>query len=114
MNKKDKTTIYKEFMYNPSNSHNCDGCPENKNSDNWEGKLPCGQQNCWVDCHNKVNEEYKVYTTYAEDSDITFIMEDCIIDDRYVTTEVKGFYYGKPDKESTEYFYGKLSAEYEY
>ena len=50
---------YIKFMYNPSNSHNCDGCPENKNSDNWEGKLPCGQQNCWVDCHNKVNEEYE-------------------------------------------------------
>ena len=73
------------------------------------------QGNTRVDISNvKVNEEYKVYTTYAEDSDITFIMEDCIIDDRYVTTEVKGFYYGKPNKESTENFYGKLSAEYEY
>ena len=42
---------YIKFMCDPSNSHNCDECPENINSDNWEGKLPCGQQNCWVDCH---------------------------------------------------------------
>ena len=42
---------YIKFMYNPSNSHNCYECPENINSDSWQGKLPCGQQNCWVDCH---------------------------------------------------------------
>ena len=42
---------YIKFMCNPKNSHNCDKCPENKNSDSWQGKLPCGQQNCWVDCH---------------------------------------------------------------
>ena len=42
---------YIKFMYNSSNSHNCDECPENINSDSWQGKLPCGQQNCWVDCH---------------------------------------------------------------
>lgn len=32
---------YVEFMYNP----------ENKDFDDWEGKYPCGQQNCWVTCH---------------------------------------------------------------
>lgn len=42
---------YIKFMYNPKNSYNCDECPENINSDSWQGKLPCGQQNCWVDCH---------------------------------------------------------------
>ena len=42
---------YIKFMYNPKNSHNCYECPENINSDSWKGKLPCGQQNCWVDCH---------------------------------------------------------------
>ena len=31
--------------------HNCDECPENKDFDDWEGKYPCGQQNCWVTCH---------------------------------------------------------------
>ena len=30
---------------------NCDECPENKDFDDWEGKYPCGQQNCWVTCH---------------------------------------------------------------
>lgn len=29
---------YVEFMYNPENEY-------------WEGKYPCGQQNCWVTCH---------------------------------------------------------------
>lgn len=44
---------YKEFMYNKDNEYNCIECPENVNSDDWEGKLPCGQQNCWVTCHCK-------------------------------------------------------------
>ena len=39
---------YKEFMYNPENSHNCKNCPENQD---FNRGLPCGQQNCWVDCH---------------------------------------------------------------
>ena len=39
---------YKKFMSDPANSHNCGSCPENKG---YNGKLPCGQQNCWVDCH---------------------------------------------------------------
>ena len=42
---------YVEFMYNPENEYNCDECPENKDFDDWEGKYPCGQQNCWVTCH---------------------------------------------------------------
>lgn len=42
---------YVEFMYNPENEYNCDECPENKDFDDWEGKYPCGQQNCLVTCH---------------------------------------------------------------
>lgn len=42
---------YKEFMYNPDNSMNCRDCPENRDFDSYGGNLPCGQQNCWVDCH---------------------------------------------------------------
>jgi hypothetical protein len=42
---------YIDFMCDPSNSHNCDSCPENRNWSSWGGNLPCGQQNCWVDCH---------------------------------------------------------------
>lgn len=49
MKKKEKK--YVEFMYNPENEYNCDECPENKDFDDWEGKYPCGQQNCWVTCH---------------------------------------------------------------
>lgn len=48
---------YVEFMYNPENEHNCNECPENKGFDSWEGKLPCGQQNCWVTCHIRTLEE---------------------------------------------------------
>jgi hypothetical protein len=44
---------YMNFMYNVSNSHNCSECPENKEM---QSKLPCGQQNCWVDCHCKEEE----------------------------------------------------------
>lgn len=42
---------YVKFMYDSKNEYNCDECPENKNFDDWEGKHPCGQQNCWVTCH---------------------------------------------------------------
>lgn len=42
---------YVDFMYNPDNAFRCEDCPENRDFDNWQGTLPCGQQNCWVECH---------------------------------------------------------------
>lgn len=39
---------YKNFMYNRSNEFCCTECPENSGH---TGRLPCGQQNCWVTCH---------------------------------------------------------------
>lgn len=39
---------YKKFMSNIENEYNCEECPENNG---FRGKLPCGQQNCWVTCH---------------------------------------------------------------
>lgn len=42
---------YREFMSNPKNSHNCEACPENEHYTSCA--LPCGQQNCWVDCHSR-------------------------------------------------------------
>ncbi len=42
---------YIKWMYDPSNECNCEECPENRQYDDWEGKLPCGQQNCWVTAH---------------------------------------------------------------
>lgn len=50
---------YIAWMYDKGNSHQCEGCPENKGCENYspDYKLPCGQQNCWVDCHcGKVKE----------------------------------------------------------
>ena len=52
-----KEAAYIEFMYNPANSRNCANCPENRSFDSWGGNLPCGQQNCWVDCHCAGNAE---------------------------------------------------------
>lgn len=49
-----------------------------------------------------------IYTAYAAEADITFIMED---DGN--TTSVVGWYYGEPDAEATEHFKGKLTAHYE-
>ena len=46
-----------------------------------------------------------IYTVYAEKDDMTFIMEE---------TEnkiaVRGFYFGEPDDEATEKYYGGLTA----
>ena len=53
----------------------------------------------------------EVYTTYAQDTDITFIMEDVYDNNKnLVTTEVKGFYYGVPNEKDTKEFYGDLKA----
>ena len=55
----------------------------------------------------------EIYTAYAEQHDITFIMKDTF--DRYgnpYKTEVIGWYYGEPDDESTRQFSGSLIAEY--
>lgn len=46
----DEEKEYIKFMYNPDNAYNCENCPENRNFKNYRG-MPCGQQNCWVDCH---------------------------------------------------------------
>lgn len=49
---------YINFMYDSDNEYRCEDCPENRGIDNWEGKLACGQQNCWVTCHcQQENEE---------------------------------------------------------
>lgn len=40
-----------DFLYNPENVLNCSECPLNHDFDDWEGKKPCGQQNCWVQVH---------------------------------------------------------------
>ena len=42
---------YVEFMFDRSNEMQCDRCPENSGCSNWQYRLPCGQQNCWVTVH---------------------------------------------------------------
>ena len=45
---------YEAFMSEPGNRLNCERCPKN---DDMDGRLPCGQQNCWVDIHCRDIEE---------------------------------------------------------
>ena len=59
-------------------------------------------------------EEKKLESCYSPSYDITFIMEETYKDGEIISSEVKGFYYGEPDEESTEYFNGKLKAEYDW
>lgn len=42
---------YVDFMTNVDNVRNCKDCPENFGFSDWQGTLPCGQQNCWVTAH---------------------------------------------------------------
>lgn len=56
----------------------------------------------------------RIYTTYSEDTDITFILED-IIDikiDEVISTEIKGFYYGHENDKLTQEYYGELKANF--
>lgn len=55
--------------------------------------------------------KYDIVTTYAPDTQITFILAETIDGDKG-TTEVKGFYYGGGDTSDTVAHIGKLSAEY--
>lgn len=48
---------YVAFMCNEENEFNCENCPENQGCDDWQGRYPCGQWNCWVTCHCKNDEE---------------------------------------------------------
>ena len=48
---------YVAFMTNPLNAHNCKDCPENYGFSSWGGNYPCGQQNCWVTCHIKKDND---------------------------------------------------------
>ena len=48
---KKELVAYIKWMCDPENERNCSECPENVGFDDWQGELPCGQQNCWVSCH---------------------------------------------------------------
>lgn len=51
--KNEELKNYRKFMSDPKNSHNCENCPENRSFSDWQRRLPCGQQVCWVDSHTK-------------------------------------------------------------
>lgn len=57
-----------------------------------------------------MNEE--IYTAYAPENDMTFILKDTMLDGEPIATEVIGFYYGEPDDELTAQFSGCLNAQY--
>ena len=50
----------------------------------------------------------ELYTVYAKDGDMTFVMQDTYDDGDLVSIEVVGFYLGKPNKEDTCKYYGKV------
>lgn len=54
---------------------------------------------------------------YSEEADMTFILEetyinDEVIPDPLISTEVKGFYHGSYSNQKTEEYYGQMKAEY--
>jgi hypothetical protein len=54
----------------------------------------------------------EIYTTYAPNTDITFIMCDTYKGEDVVSTSVVGWYHGEPDDELTKAFNGSLTANY--
>ena len=54
-----------------------------------------------------------IYTTYAPDTDMTFIIHDKYVGEEVVSTEVTGWHYGEPYKDSIKDFDGNLVARYE-
>ena len=54
-----------------------------------------------------------IYTAYAPEYGMTFIMKDVGCNHELESTECIGWYYGAPDPEATEKFAGKLKAEYD-
>ena len=56
----------------------------------------------------------KIYTAYAADADMTFIMEEKTTDNGrgiVTRTRVAGFYYGEPQERLTEKYFNDLEAE---
>ena len=55
----------------------------------------------------------EIYTVYAPNDDITFIMKDTFDNaGEHRTTEVIGFYYGEPTEDYTRDRIGALTAEF--
>lgn len=59
-----------------------------------------------------MNCREEIYTAYAPNTDMTFIMKDVYKDNEAIETEVIGWYYGAPNENFTIAFIGKLKADY--
>jgi hypothetical protein len=57
-------------------------------------------------------KEVLIYQAYSSENDMTTIFEEVYETGKLESVEVKGFYYGKPNNEAKEQFYGKLKAEF--
>lgn len=65
-------------------------------------------------CLEEISKEEKsVHTVYAEQEDITFIMEETSRTGKLCSLAVVGFYHGVPTEENTELYRGKTKAIYE-
>ena len=56
----------------------------------------------------------ELFSVYAPNHDMTFIMEETTDRGELISTECVGFYYGEPTQEDTQYFKGKLKATFEW
>lgn len=52
------------------------------------------------------------YTTYAPETDMTFIMLDVYDGDELKSTECIGWYFGSPNEKDTSIFCGSHKAEF--
>lgn len=59
-----------------------------------------------------IKEEKTIYTVYAQDEDMTYIMEETYRTGKLHSLEVVGFYHGMPTQENTELYRGKTKALY--
>lgn len=55
----------------------------------------------------------QTYTTYAKETDMTFIMQDTYdISGDVISVECVGWYFGQPDECATKMYIGKIKAEF--
>lgn len=56
----------------------------------------------------------EIITTYASDTDMTFILRETYSEDSevWLSTEVVGFYHGEPSEDLTQRYIGKIKAVY--
>ena len=57
--------------------------------------------------------EKEIIVSYSVETDMTFILEEIYNDEgETISVEIKGFYFGQPEEQATNDFYGKLKVEF--